>query len=300
MSLFDRMVAASLPFIPKPIVGMVSRRYIAGETLADAVRAVKELNAEGALATVDVLGEDTTERSQAERTVAEYRRVIAAIVENALQCNISIKLTALGLLIDESFCRDNVRAILADARPHGMFVRIDMEDSSVTTRTLDLYRAVRQEYAAVGPVLQAYMRRSLADARALLAEPPLSVRLCKGIYNEPPRVAFKDFEVVRRSYANLLGILLRGGAHVGIATHDAPLLYEGLRLVDELGLPRDAYEFQMLLGVIPEMRRVLIGEGHRLRVYVPFGQNWYGYSRRRLRENPKVAGFVLKNMFARR
>lgn len=294
------MVAASLPFVPRPIVGMVSRRYIAGETLADAVRAVKELNAEGALATVDVLGEDTKERAQAERTVAEYRRVIEAIVENALQCNISIKLTALGLLIDESFCRDNVRAILAAARPHGMFVRIDMEDSSVTTRTLDMYRAVRKEYAAVGPVLQAYMRRSLADARALLAEPPLNVRLCKGIYNEPPRAAFKDFEVVRRSYANLLGILLRAGACVGIATHDTPLLYEGLRLVDELGLARDAYEFQMLLGVIPEMRRVLIGEGHRVRVYVPFGQNWYGYSRRRLRENPKVAGFVLKNMFARR
>ncbi|MBI4878570.1 MAG: proline dehydrogenase family protein [Planctomycetes bacterium] len=300
MSLFDRVVAASLPFVPKPIVGMVSRRYIAGETLADAVRAVKELNAEGAAATVDVLGEDTKERAQAERTVAEYRRVIEAIVENALQCNISIKLTALGLLIDESLCRDNVRAILAAARPHGMFVRIDMEDSSVTTRTLDVYRAVRKEYAAVGPVLQAYMRRSLADARSLLAEPPLNVRLCKGIYNEPAGVAFKDFEVVRRSYANLLGILLRAGACVGIATHDAPLLYEGLRLVDELRLAPEAYEFQMLLGVIPEMRRVLISEGHRLRVYVPFGQNWYGYSRRRLRENPKVAGFVLKNMFARR
>jgi len=299
MSLFDRLVALSLPIVPKPVVGLISRRYIAGEHLADAVAVIRELNAEGAMATVDVLGEDILERRQALETVAESERAIEAIVEHGLDCNLSVKPTALGLKIDRTLCRDNLFRILEQAAAHDMFVRIDMEDSSTTSAILELFGEARRSHQNVGVVLQSYLRRSLSDARALLsAGAAPGVRLCKGIYREPPEIAFQDFEVVRRSYSNLLELLMRSGARVGIATHDPLLLYEGLRLVDELTLPREAYEFQMLLGVIPEMRRQLISEGHRLRVYVPYGRNWYGYSLRRLRENPKVAGYVLKNILS--
>lgn len=298
MTLFDRLVAASLPLVPKPIVGAVSKRYIAGETLGQAVATVRELNAQGAMATLDVLGEDTTDRRQAEELVAEYERAIAAIREHGLDCNVSIKLTAFGLKLDSAFCRAMTARVVAAAAAARMFVRIDMEDSGVTSETLAICRELRERYENVGPVIQAYLRRTLADARELLAGPALNVRLCKGIYNEPAAVAFKDRDVVRRSYQNLLEVLLRGGAYVGIATHDELLVYEGLRLVDQLGLKRDQYEFQMLLGVVPELRRSLIAAGHRLRVYVPFGRNWYGYSVRRLKENPRVAGYVFKAILA--
>lgn len=301
MSLFDHLVSASLPLVPKPMVRYFSRTYIAGERAEDAVREVRRLNDERAMATVDVLGEDTFDESQTRRTVEEYVRFADAIAEHSLDCNLSVKLTALGLLIDRDLCLRNLREVLDAAARRGLFVRIDMEDSSVTGKTLDVYREVRRSHAAVGPVLQAYLRRTLADVRSLLAfheelGEPLNVRLCKGIYVEPPTVAFKDRDVVRRSYANLLDLLLSAGAYVGIATHDEPLLYEGLRLVDRLGLAPERYEFQMLHGVIPQTRRQLIAEGHRLRVYVPFGANWHGYSIRRLKENPRVAGYVARNV----
>lgn len=299
MSLFDRLIAASLPFVPKPLIGVFSRRYIAGEDIADMVRTVRALNGEGAMCTVDVLGEFTTDVKQTEETVAEYERAIAAIVKEKLDCNVSLKLTAFGLLIDDGLCEKNLRRILELARAHGMFVRIDMEDSPVTERTLAMYRRVRADFENVGPVLQAYLRRTLADVRSLLAGPHLNVRLCKGIYNEKPAVAFKERDVVQQSYVTLLEHLLRGGAKVGIATHDPLLIYHGLRLIDELQLDRDRYEFQMLHGVIPEMRRQLLREGHRLRVYVPYGRHWHGYSLRRLKENPKVAGYVFKGIFSR-
>jgi proline dehydrogenase len=302
MSILDSLIAATLPIVPKPIVRVFSRRYIAGESVAEMVKAVKELNAEGALCTVDVLGEFTTDLSQCDATVEEYLRALDAIVREKLECNLSIKLTAFGLSIDPAACRRNVRRLLDAARERGIFVRFDMEDSPYTSATLELYREMQREYPAVGPVIQAYMRRTLADVRGLLADPgpqPLNVRLCKGIYREKPDVTFQDREVVRRSYANVLELLLERGAHVGIATHDEVLIYEGLRLVDRLGIARDRYEFQMLFGVIPEMRRRLISEGHRLRVYVPFGREWYGYSLRRLRENPQIAGYVLKGMLRR-
>src|SRR5690606_21681305 len=219
----------------KPIVGAVSRKYIAGETRDEMVRVVQALNAEGAMATVDVLGEDTTETAQALDTVVEYERAIEAIVEHGLDCNVSIKLTALGLIIDPSLCRENVERIVTAAQRHEMFVRVDMEDSSVTTRTLDLVADVRRTHANVGPVLQAYLRRTRDDVRALLEGPPANVRLCKGIYREPERVAFQDREEVRESYRSLLRTLLEAGAYVGIATHDDPLLAHAEALVAELG-----------------------------------------------------------------
>lgn len=301
MGFLDHIIAATLPVVPKPLVRYFSRTYIAGEHEHEAIAAVRALNAERAMATVDVLGEDTFDEAQADQTVRDYLSFVDAITKNHLDCNLSVKLTAFGLLIDRDLCVQKLRLVLDAARERGLFVRIDMEDSSVTTKTLDIYREVRREYEQVGPVLQAYLRRTLTDVRELLAfheqlGQPLNVRLCKGIYVEPATVAFKDRQVVRQSYMNLLQILLESGAYVGIATHDETLLYEGARIVDRLGLSPERYEFQMLHGVIPQIRGLLLAEGHRVRVYVPFGANWYGYSVRRLKENPTVAGYVAKNV----
>lgn len=297
MSLLNSLIAASLPIVPKPIVGVFSRNYIAGEKVEDMVRAVKALNAEGAMCTVDVLGEFTTKLEQCTKTVAEYEKAIDAITREKLDCNVSIKLTAFGLDIDRNECLKNVKTVVGLAKRHSMFVRFDMENSPYTTRTLDLLRDVRKEHDNCGPVIQAYMRRSLADVRALLDLKPLNVRLCKGIYRETAEHTFQSKEVVRKSYENLLEILLSNGVKVGIATHDDQLIYKALELIDRLKLGKDRYEFQMLYGVIPAMRRQLIKEGHPLRVYVPFGDDWYGYSIRRLRENPEIAGHVTKAVF---
>lgn len=301
MGFFDHIISATLPIVPKPIVRYFSQTYIAGETEAQAVEAVRALNAEQAMATVDVLGEDTLDEAQADQTVREYLSFAEAIDTHRLDCNLSVKLTAFGLLIDRDLCVKKLRAVLDAAKERGQFVRIDMEDSGVTSKTLDIYREVRRDYEHVGPVVQAYLRRTLGDIRELLAfheelGQPLNIRLCKGIYVEPESVAFKDRDVVRQSYMNLLQILMEGGAYVGIATHDQTLLYEGARIVDRLRLAPEQYEFQMLHGVIPQIRRLLLDEGHRVRVYVPFGANWHGYSVRRLKENPAVAGYVAKNV----
>jgi proline dehydrogenase len=300
MNLLNSAIAASLPLVPKPLVRVFSKKYIAGETVADMVRAVKELNAEGAMCTVDVLGEFTTKLEQCLETVAEYELAIAAIEREKLDCNVSIKLTAFGLSIDRDQCRKNVVAVLSAAKARGMFVRFDMEDTPYTTKTLDLLRDVRSEFENVGPVIQAYLRRSRDDIDALIRDlKPLNVRLCKGIYREPPELALQDREEIRDSYRKLLERLLSAGVYVGIATHDDVLLDHALATIARMKLPKDRYEFQMLYGVIPARRRQLIREGHRLRVYVPFGREWYGYSLRRLRENPQIAMYVLKAIFSR-
>jgi proline dehydrogenase len=278
-------------------VHLVAKRYIAGPALVDAMRVVRVLNAEGAMGTVDILGEDITERTAAEAAARAYVDVLEAIRRERLDSNISVKLSALGLRIDPELCHALMRTVVGAAREHGAFVRIDMEDSSVTSVTLEMYKRLRREFANVGVVLQACLRRTLADAREL-AQIKANVRLCKGIYREPRAIAYQDREIVRRNYAAILETLLRAGSYVGIATHDELLVWEGLRLVQQLGLTREEYEFQMLLGVEDELRHILVAGGHRLRVYIPFGAQWYGYSMRRLKENPQVAGYVFKAMLA--
>ncbi len=295
MSVFDSMVRHGLPLVPKFVVGAVARRYVAGETLEDAVRTIRELNAEGAMATVDVLGEEVQEREKAEAAVAEYIRIFDTIEELGLDCNVSIKLTLLGLRIDEEYCRANAEKIVKLAASHGNFVRIDMEDHSCTDATLRIYRDLQERYGNVGVVLQAYMRRTLSDIGDLLPMNP-NVRLCKGIYREPREIAWKDFHTIRANFIAGLEKLLAGEAHVGIATHDEHLVWAGMMLVDRLGVSPDRYEFQMLLGVDPQLRKIILDHGHRLRVYVPYGRDWYPYSVRRLRENPTVARHVIRGM----
>jgi proline dehydrogenase len=289
------LLARTLPFVPRPIVRRVSRRYIAGEGLADAVTTVGALNGEGLMATLDILGESVHDRALVQRALDDYREALRAIRDRRLDSNVSIKPTQFGLKIDFDLCFAAVRALVEEARGLGNFVRIDMEDSSCTSATLDLYARLRSDgFDNVGVVLQAYMRRSLADARAL--PPNANVRVCKGIYIEPPEIAFKERDLVNRNFARLLEELVDRGAYVGIATHDEEVVYEALRLVEARRLPHAAYEFQMLLGVAERLRGVIRRDGHRLRVYVPYGAEWYAYSLRRLKENPRIAGYILSGL----
>ena len=293
MSAFNRLLVTGLPVVPKPIVGRVASRYVAGESLDAAVRVIRNLNGQGAMATVDLLGEEVSERAKATAAVAEYLQIFETLDREKVDSNVSIKLTLLGLKIDEGFCRDNVAQIVETAKRFGNFVRIDMEDHTTTDATLRIYRELHGRYGNLGVVLQAYMRRTLRDIEELPAQ-GASVRLCKGIYVEPRQVAWKGYDTVRHNYVQALDKLLTRGVYVGIATHDEFLACAACALIDRHGLKPDQYEFQMLLGVDEELRKILIAAGHRLRVYVPYGRDWYPYSIRRLRENPEVARHVLR------
>jgi proline dehydrogenase len=299
VALLDRAIVRLLPAVPRPIVQKLSERYIAGPELKDARATVRRLNAEGKMATIDVLGEEITDEEDAAAIVDAYEDVFADIERCRLDSNVSVKPTALGLKLDLGLCRDNLRAVVEDAAARGNFVRIDMEDSSTTDDTLRLYRELREEgHDNLGVVLQATLRRTLDDIRSLADLRP-SVRLCKGIYLEPEDIAYREFEAVRANFVSALDALLENGSYVGIATHDGWLLEQGRRLVAEHGLAPQEYEFQMLLGVRPELGDKLVAEGHRLRIYVPFGRHWYEYSLRRLQENPKIAGYIAVDTIGR-
>ena len=299
MAILDRAIVRVLPAVPRPVVKMISDRYIAGDDLADACRVVERLNAAGKMATVDVLGEEIHNAEEAEAIAAEYRDVFETIDRESLDSNVSVKLTALGLNLAHELCEANLQKVVRHAAESGNFVRIDMEDSSTTTDTLRMYRELREAgLDNVGVVLQAYLRRTIRDIRELAPYRP-SVRLCKGIYVESPLIAYQGFEEVQQNFVRSLRELLRVGSYVGIATHDKFLISEGLGLVQEAGLTREQYEFQMLLGVTPHAGNRLVRDGHRLRVYVPFGQEWYHYSLRRLQENPKIAGYIASDTLNR-
>jgi proline dehydrogenase len=284
----NRALVRTLPAVPRGMVRRLSAPYIAGPSLEDAVAVVRRLNAAGMLATVDVLGEEIGSAEAAGEIARAYHEALARIEAEGLDANISIKLTALGLELGGGLCRAHVEGLARDAARRGSFVRIDMEDSSTTDATLALFRDLRAAgHENVGVVLQSRLRRTLADTAGLD-----NVRLCKGIYVEPPGLAFQERGEVRASFVHCLEALLDAGAYVGIATHDELLVGEALRLVRARGLGRDAYELQMLLGVRAERAAELVRDGHRLRVYVPFGTHWYEYSLRRLQENPAIAGYV--------
>jgi proline dehydrogenase len=293
VTLLDKALVRMLPVVPKPVVQLFSSRYIAGSTLADAVRVVRALNAGGKMATIDVLGEEITREDEARSIAQAYRDVFDAIERRRLDATVSVKLTALGLDLSFELCRENLVSILELARANGNFVRIDMEDSSTTTETLRLYRALREGgFENVGVVLQAYLRRTLDDIRSLADLVP-NVRLCKGIYVEPPAIAYTDYEAVRANFVQALQALAEiDGTHIGIATHDEWLIQHALR--DVVSRTNGSYEFQMLLGVRERRATELVRSGHPLRVYVPFGEHWYQYSLRRLQENPAMAGTIAR------
>jgi proline dehydrogenase len=295
VTLLDKAIVRVLPAVPKPVVRRVSSRYIAGPTLDDAVRVVRTLNRGGKMATIDVLGEEITNADESRAIARRYGDVLARIDGDRLDSTISVKLTALGLELDPDLCRENLEALLEDAAARGNFVRIDMEDSSTTDDTLSLYHDLRADgHENVGVVLQAYLRRTPEDIDGLD-----NVRLCKGIYLEPPTIAYREDEAVRANFVRCLEKLLDNGAFVGIATHDEELIECALRMIRERNLARSDYEFQMLLGVREDRADQLVREGHRLRVYVPFGTHWYEYSLRRLQENPKIAGYIAADTVGR-
>ncbi len=296
MSFFDKLVVWSIPFVPKPIVGYFSKNYIAGPELADAVRTTRELNAQGIMATMDLLGEESKSREEAEEAVAEYMRILEAIDNEQLDANLSVKPTQMGLLIDKEFCFRNIRKIVAEATRRNNFVRIDMEDHTTTSNTIDMYLRLKEEFGDhVGTVIQAYMRRTSDDINRLVTH-KANLRFCKGIYVEPREIAYKQMPIINENYKFNLEKLLGNGCYTGIATHDEILVWHAMSLIERLQLKPEQYEFQMLLGVDEQLRKIILNSGHRLRVYVPYGKEWYPYSTRRLKENPKMAGYVFKNI----
>jgi len=298
MHFINKLVVASVPLVPRRIIRYFAGRYIAGETLPMAVDCVRALNREGVLATMDVLGEDISTREEAMAARDQSITVLHTIAREKLDSNLSIKLTSLGLKIDKAFCVENVREILKVAVEHNNFVRIDMEDSSCTSDTIEVFQTVHREFSNTGIVVQAYLFRTEQDVRGL-AKDHTNFRLCKGIYKEPATIAFQGREEVQRNYVSLLTIMLDAGCYVGIATHDTVLVDAAAALIAKRGLRKDQYEFQMLLGVRPELRKKLVRDGHKVRLYVPYGEHWYGYSTRRFKENPEIAGYVFKALFTR-
>ncbi|GJQ32644.1 MAG: proline dehydrogenase [Ignavibacteriaceae bacterium] len=296
MLLLNKLIVAIVKLMPHGMVYFFAKRYIAGEKLQDAIDLVKTLNKKGILATMDVLGESITTKEEVILAKTECLAVLNAIHENKLGSNLSIKPTSLGLNIDPEFAYQQIKELVQRAKELNNFVRMDMEDSTVTQITIDVFKRLRSEYDNVGIVLQSYLKRTYNDV-VDLNKIGTNYRLCKGIYIEPAEIAFREKQAVRDSYVRSLEKMMKDGNYVGIATHDDYLVKEALRLKKELNVPDNRMEFQMLYGVKEDLRDRLVKEGHKVRIYTPFGKDWYKYSIRRLQENPNVAGQVFTNIF---
>jgi len=297
VSVINNIIVSVVQVLPKSVVGFFSRKYIAGESLDSAVSLVKDLNTKGIYATLDVLGESVTNEEEAERAFENAMKVFDAIVEHNLDANVSIKPTQLGLSFDEQFACEQIRKLVKRANEIDNFVRIDMEDSPYTDATIKVYKKVFEEYSNVGIVLQTYLKRSYNDT-VILNKLGTDYRICKGIYVEPASLAYKDKQMIRDNFLKMLESMLKNGNYVGIATHDEYLVDNAYRLIKELNIPNDKFEFQMLLGVREDLRDKINNDGYKIRIYVPFGEDWYAYSIRRLQENPQMARYIVKNIFS--
>lgn len=300
--MFNKLIAGILPYMPKKLVWQFSKEYIAGETLDQALAVAKSLNEEGILTTIDVLGEFIENLNEAEANKKEYLQVIEAAEKEKINGNYSLKPTSFGLLIDKEVAYRHIREIVAKAASYNNFVRVDMEDSPCTDLEIELFRKLKEEFPKnVGLVLQAYMRRTFNDIENLSDlhsdEIPLNFRLCKGIYVEPANIAYKKYEEVNHHFLADLEYMFRHKMYPAIATHDKPLVDGAYALIEKYKPENDKYEFQMLYGVTPALRKSIMDNGHRMRVYVPFGKEWFGYSTRRLKENPKMASLIIKALF---
>ncbi len=300
--MINKMIAGILPYMPKKIVWMFSKEYIAGETIEDAIRNAKKLNEEGILTTIDVLGEFITTLDEAEANKQEYLDVIEKAEKAGVEGNYSLKPTFFGLLIDKEVAFKHIRDVVVKAASYDNFVRIDMEDSPCTDMEIDMYRRLKKEFPNnVGLVVQSYLKRTHQDIKDLKdihsEEAPVNLRVCKGIYVEPEEIAFKNYDEVNEHFVDDIELMLKEGMYPGIATHDIPVVEGAYKLIEKLNIPKDKYEFQMLYGVTPTLRKSIVDEGHRMRVYVPFGEHWFGYCTRRVKENPKMAGVLIKALF---
>ncbi|MEJ2195765.1 MAG: proline dehydrogenase family protein [Ignavibacteriaceae bacterium] len=297
MSVINKIIVSIVQVMPKTVVHYFSRKYIAGKTLQSAVDLVKELNSKGIYATLDLLGESVNNKEEANAAFNKTMKIFDALLENNLKANLSIKPTQLGLSFDKELAYKNILKLVKRAHDINNFVRIDMEDSPYTDDTIEIYKKIFQEYDNVGIVLQSYLKRTYNDCM-ILNKLGTDYRLCKGIYIEPSSIAFKDRRTIRDNYVKVLESMLKNGNYVGIATHDDYLIEEAYRLINEYKVPKAKYEFQMLLGVRVDLRDKILKDGHKLRIYVPFGEDWYPYSIRRLKENPQIAGYIFKNIFS--
>lgn len=300
----NKIIASMLPYMPRDLVWLFSKRYIAGRRIEDAIRVCKELNAKGMMVTVDLLGEFITELSQAEENKKEYLQIIDTIQAEKINGNYSLKPTMFGLLIDKDVCYANIREIVAKAASYDNFIRIDMEDSQCVDLEIELFRKLKAEFPKnVGLVVQAYLKRTLSDLENMLdmhtPEVPLNYRLCKGIYVEPESIAYKNYHEINAHFLEDLEFMFKHGVYPGIATHDKPLVDGAYKLIEKYQVPRERYEFQMLYGVTPQLRNSILEAGHRMRIYVPFGEQWFAYSTRRLKENPRMAWDIIKALFVR-
>jgi proline dehydrogenase len=303
--MINRFIVRLLPYVPKQLIWIISRRYIAGEQIEEALRVSREINNNSMTVTVDLLGENITSLSEAENYKQGYINLIKHFTSEMINGNFSVKPSMFGLLLDLEVCYQNLRDILKTAKLCNSFVRIDMEDSSCTSNEILLFRRLKNEFPGnIGLVLQAYLRRTSNDIKELMelhkADSPLNIRLCKGIYIENEAISFKDHQVIRDHFIEDLNILFRNGVYVGIATHDKCLIDKAYELIDQYRIPTTKYEFQMLYGVTPKLGRSITENGHQMRIYVPFGKEWFNYSMRRLNENPKMVSHIIKALFFRK
>ena len=277
-----------------------ARRFIAGEKIEEAIEAARALQARGMLLTLDYLGESVGSAGEADAATREYVRLIDVIVASGIERNVSLKLTQLGVDIDRATCVDNLRRILEPAQRHGFFVRLDMEDSSYTDVTLDVFETLwQQQYRNIGVALQAYLHRTEADVRRMNGL-GARVRLVKGAYKEPASVAYQAKAEVDEAYLRLMRLLLDEGTYPAVATHDETMLAAARAHAAERGITPDRYEFQMLYGIRRDLQANLVAGGYRVRIYVPFGRQWFPYFMRRLGERPANVGFVIRGILQER
>lgn len=282
-----------------PVSRRMARRFVAGETLGEAVDAIRGLNASGLLATVDFLGENVYSEVEARANCQEYLRILQDLHDNRLQAGVSIKLTALGLALGDEVCYGNVRVLAERAVELHRFIRIDMEDSPVTRRTLHIYRRLRGQYDNVGTVIQSYLHRSRDDVQQLIADDIADLRLCKGAYDEPPEIAFREKKDVDRNLIALTKLMLDGlsdhpGTYLAVASHDHRIINWTKAYAYHHNVANDCFEFQMLYGIRRDLQQALSDQGYRMRVYVPYGTRWYPYFMRRLAERPANLLFFLR------
>lgn len=302
--MLNKLLANALPYMPKKLIWIFSKRYIAGETIEDGLKACRELNHQGIEVTVDLLGEFISTIEEAEANKNKYIDIIERFTAEGIRGNFSVKPTMFGLLIDKGSCFEKIEEVVKKATEKGSFIRIDMEDSQCVDDELEMYEKLYPKYPrTTGLVIQAYLRRTKDDlvkiSKVQQNESPLHFRLCKGIYIEPKQIAFKEYQEIRDHYLEDLQFIFDHDMHVGIATHDKYLIDQAMRLVKEKNINQTKYEFQMLYGVTPELRNSIVRQGHKMRVYVPFGKDWFGYSTRRLKENPQIASHIVKALFLR-
>jgi proline dehydrogenase len=302
--MINKLIAKILPYFPKRIVWIFGKPYISGQTIEDALVESRKLNQGGIMVSVDLLGEYVNNLSEADIYKKQYIDLIKRFTAEKIDGHFSVKPSMFGLLLDQEACYQNLYEIMEVADQSNTFIRIDMEDSECTSIELEIYRRLKSEFPSrIGVVVQAYLHRTLEDVKNLmdlnLSEAPLNFRLCKGIYIEEERIAYKGHQEIRDHYLEDLRFMLQNGIYVGIATHDKYLIEKAYQLIDMLHIPKEKYEFQMLYGVTPKLRQSILDRGHRMRVYVPYGKQWFTYSTRRLKENPNMVWYIVKAIFVR-